>query len=60
MQTDPLMERQRLTETYGKMYDAELLELAEDSGNLTETAQQALSDEMRKRGLALPRAGGAS
>lgn len=59
MQIDPLVEWQRLTETYGKMYDAELLELAEDSGNLTETAQQVLSDEMRKRGLALPRAGGA-
>jgi hypothetical protein len=41
------------------MYDAELLELAADSGNLTETAQQALSDEMRKRGLALPRSAGA-
>jgi hypothetical protein len=59
MQKDPLVEWQRLTETYGKMYDAELLELAEDSGNLTETAQQVLSDEMRKRGLALARTAGA-
>jgi hypothetical protein len=59
MQKDPLVEWQRLTETYGKMYDAELLELAADSGNLTETAQQALSDEMRKRGLALARSAGA-
>jgi ribosomal protein L37AE/L43A len=42
------------------MYDAELLELAADSGNLTETAQQALGDEMRKRGLALARTAGAA
>ena len=60
MQKDPLVEWQRLTETYGRMYDAELLELAADSGNLTETAQQVLSDEIRKRGLALPRTSGAT
>jgi len=57
MQKDPLVEWQRLTETYGRMYDAELLELAADSGNLTETAQQVLDDEIRKRGLELRRAG---
>jgi hypothetical protein len=55
MQNDPLVEWQRLTETYSNMYDGELLELAEDSGNLTEQAQRALSDEMRKRGLGLKR-----
>ena len=60
MWIDPRVEWQRLTETYSKMYDAELLELAEDSGNLTETAQQVLSDEMRKRGLALPPSAGAT
>jgi hypothetical protein len=59
MQKDPMVEWQRLTETYGRMYDAELLELAADSGNLTETAQQVLGDEIRKRGLALPRTAGA-
>ncbi len=60
MQIDPLVEWQRLTETYSKMYDDELLELAADSENLTEQARQVLSDEMRKRGLELRRAGGIS
>ena len=36
MQNDPLVEWQRLTETYSKMYDGELLELAADSDDLTE------------------------
>ena len=58
MQIDPLVEWQRLTETYSKMYDAELLQLAADSADLTEPAQQALGDEMRKRGLALARSSG--
>jgi ribosomal protein S27AE len=56
MQTDPLVEWQRLTELYSKMYDGELLNLAADSVDLTETARQALDGEMRKRGLELPRA----
>ena len=56
MQIDPLVEWQRLTETYSKMYDDELLQLAVDSDDLTEQAKQVLSDEMRKRGLELPRA----
>jgi len=56
MQNDPLVEWQRLTETYSKMYDNELLGLAADSADLTEQARQVLSDEMRKRGLELPRA----
>jgi hypothetical protein len=51
MQIDPLVEWQRLTETYSNMYDGELLELAADSGNLTEQAQQVLGNEIRKRGL---------
>jgi len=51
MQNDPLVEWQRLTETYSAMYDGELLELAADSDDLTEQARQVLSDEMRKRGL---------
>lgn len=56
MQIDPLAEWQRLTETYSNMYDGELLELAADSGNLTEQAQQVLGNEIRKRGLDSPRA----
>lgn len=59
MQNDPLVEWQRLTETYGKMYDAELLELAASKDDLTEQAQQVLSDEMRKRGLSLAQTAGA-
>ncbi len=55
MQNDPLVEWQRLTETYSKMYDDELLELAADSADLTEAARQVLGDEMRKRGLEDPR-----
>jgi hypothetical protein len=58
MQIDPLVEWQRLIETYSKMYDGELLELAEDAGNLTDQAQQVLSDEMRKRGLGSQRSAG--
>ena len=53
MQNDPLVEWQKLTETYSKMYDDELLDLAADSDDLTELAQQVLRDEMRKRGLEL-------
>jgi ribosomal protein L37AE/L43A len=59
MQNDPLVEWQRLTETYSTMYDDELLQLAADSDDLTEQARQVLSDEMRKRGLDLSRAAGA-
>ena len=56
MQIDPLVEWQRLTETYSKMYDDELLELLADSANLTEQAQQVLGNEIRKRGLDARRA----
>jgi hypothetical protein len=55
MQMDPFLEWQRLTEHYGKMYDDELLDLAADSGDLTETAQQVLRDEMKRRRLEAPR-----
>jgi len=54
MQNDPGNEWQRLTALYHEKSDEELLELAEDFGNLTETAQQVLRDELRKRGLTLP------
>ena len=51
MRQDAGEERQRLTAVYAEKYDGELLELAADSGNLTEIAQQVLRDEMQKRGL---------
>jgi ribosomal protein L37AE/L43A len=54
MQNDPLAEWQRLSEHYRKMYDDELLNLAADAADLTETAQQALRQEMRSRGLGEP------
>ncbi len=44
-------ERQRLADLYAQKWDGELLELAAEIGDLTEMAQQALRDEMRKRGL---------
>ncbi len=54
MQDDPAHEWQRLTNLYGEKSDEELLDLAEDFGNLTETAQQVLRDEMKKRRLKAP------
>jgi hypothetical protein len=57
MQNDPLVEWQRLTENYSKMYDDELIELSADSANLTEQARQVLGNEIRKRSLDAPRAG---
>ena len=56
MQNDPGKEWQRLTALYQDKSDEELLELAEDFGNLTEVARQVLRDELRKRGLAMPQA----
>jgi ribosomal protein L37AE/L43A len=56
MQNDTLVEWQRLSEVYAGMYDDELLNLAADSADLTDTARQVLEIEMKKRGLALPRA----
>jgi len=54
MQIDPVAEWQRLTEFYRAKGDEELLELAEDFGNLTETAQDVLKTELRSRGLSMP------
>jgi hypothetical protein len=51
MQSEPFMDWQRLTDLYREMYDGELLELAADAGDLTETARQVLRDEMKRRGL---------
>jgi ribosomal protein L37AE/L43A len=54
MQIDPVQEWQRLTAEYRQKFDNELLELARDYADLTETAQQALRQEMRSRGLRDP------
>ncbi len=56
MHVDPIEEWRRLREHYTQLNDEELYELALDFGNLTETAQQVLRDEMRSRGLDDPRA----
>jgi hypothetical protein len=54
MQTDPGTEWTRLTRLYAEKTDEELLDLATDFGNLTDTAQSVLRDELRKRKLAMP------
>jgi hypothetical protein len=54
MQNDPSTEWQRLTRLYSEKTDEELDELADDFGNLTETAQQVLRDERKKRALPPP------
>jgi hypothetical protein len=56
MQADPMEEWRRLTELYREMYDGELIALAAEPEDLTETARRVLSDEMKKRGLDDPRA----
>lgn len=45
---------QSLTKLYGEMCDEELLELDAQLGDLTEMAQRALRDEMKKRRLSRP------
>jgi hypothetical protein len=54
MQTDPVLEWQRLTEEYREKGDGELLELARDFTDLTETARQVLRAEMQSRGMGDP------
>ena len=56
MQVDPIEEWRRLREHYIQLNDEELYELALDFAELTEPAQQVLRDEMKSRGLDLPRA----
>jgi hypothetical protein len=51
---DPVQEWQRLAAAYREKSPEELLELARDFTDLTETAQQALRSEMRSRGLGDP------
>jgi hypothetical protein len=55
-QQDPGEERQRLARLYSEKWDDELRELAAGFTELTEPAQQALRDEMKKRGLGDPNA----
>jgi hypothetical protein len=54
MQTDPAMEWRRLTEEYSQMGDEELRNLAADFDDLTDSAKQALRQEMQSRGLGDP------
>lgn len=51
MQTDPMEEWRRLTTLYGEMGDVEIRELAHQINDLTDTAQQILRDELKKRGI---------
>ena len=57
---DPVAEWQRLSELYRRMSDNELLVLARQSSELTDTAQQALAQEVSQRGLKLQPSGSAS
>lgn len=53
---DDLKERSRLADTYAAMSDGELLRLARNSESLTDTAWDALEDELDRRHLELPEA----
>src|SRR5579871_5879330 len=46
-------ERQRLTRLYAGMSDEELRKIAEDAGELSETAIQLVAEEAQRRGLDL-------
>jgi hypothetical protein len=54
MHENPGQDWQALAENYRMMLDGELDELAASFGDLTETAQQVLRNELRNRGLAEP------
>ncbi|HEV2133759.1 MAG TPA: hypothetical protein VGR47_05800 [Terracidiphilus sp.] len=54
MHIDPMQSWRSLTENYAQMSDGELIALAEDFRDLTDTARQVLRDEMRKRNLGDP------
>jgi hypothetical protein len=51
MQPNPLEEWQRLATLYREMGDIEIRELAASIGDLTDTAQQVLREELKNRGL---------
>lgn len=50
---DQKRERQRLSQLYSAMSDAELLRVAEDPAALTDAAWEAVEDEAERRGLKL-------
>jgi hypothetical protein len=54
MQANPIEEWQRLSELYREKSEEELRELADDFADLTETAQQVLRNEIRKRSMGDP------
>jgi hypothetical protein len=54
MLDSPDQEWRRLTAHYAEMWDGELLNVAADYKDLTDTARQVLRDEMRKRDLGDP------
>jgi hypothetical protein len=51
MQQDPMEEWRRLTALYSEMGDIEIRDLVAQINDLTETAQQVLRDELKKRGI---------
>jgi hypothetical protein len=51
---DPEQERERLAQFYRAMSDGELLKLESNCDSLTETAFEALQDEIERRGLEDP------
>ncbi|MGD0902153.1 MAG: hypothetical protein ABR924_04340 [Terracidiphilus sp.] len=58
MEVNPAEDWQRLTEYYREISDGELLQLAAEFADLTETARQVLRSEIRNRGLDEPSAAG--
>jgi putative signal transducing protein len=51
MATDPERERRRLMDTYSRMADGEIQEIAEDETSRTDVARQVLHDEIARRGI---------
>ncbi len=51
---DPISEQQRLAARYADMSDLELAGVGDNPANLTESAREALQQEVRKRGLPWP------
>jgi hypothetical protein len=49
MANDPLVERQRLVQLYAGLTDGELMKLASEQDELTETAFLVLQEELRRR-----------
>ena len=58
MANDPLVERQRLVQLYAGLTDGELMKLASEQDELTETAFVVLQEELQRRGLDDPKIDG--